>query len=494
MIFQEISESAANQGFTGWSAWTVTILILIIVFFYETGKQIKNKKFIKGYKNFEEDKTLSDKKKKRGGMRRIGEYLGEYYDKKARIWILRFRNGTKFFNAQSPEPMSEYLEVHYIDCNYIIYFSLNIALNKRILKESEWYKRELGYSLNAWLYMGLSFCMNLTVHGVILSSIIFGTFIGILFFEQIRSWAIIAGIFFGWLMCGINYIIHDKTTIGKNLLEPKEELVKEEYYITPLESPVKIINIYKVKGFERIETPTSDNSKKLDKAPLKGRRTLEGMTIEGNKRKLAVPNKQFEIRDLRDEEKDVDFILVEGFDNLFKLILNPHVEVEDFELVAQKKVHKTTEEIRDLTHDYLERNKEFADRIFNLRKENADLQKEYVDLHNQMNTIQETMNREIKKLGQSMLVTQKGFRRTLKAIFEEVYGDYIGKDWENVLDDVLKRIEMEKQSFLTDKLSSLVEVMKQLIEKLGESSGVNLSKFLEQLKLPVIEEGVETGE
>lgn len=498
MYFQEIPESTANQGFTEWTAWTVVVLLLFLFAFYDMGRRFKQKKFIKGYKNFDDFSTISDEKRKKGGKRYIGEFKSQFYNKIKRIWEIRFRKGTKYFNAQSTDPMAEYEEVHFDDEYYIVTKALNIVLSKKPLKESEYYERELGYSLQAWFYKGISFCMNLEAHSFFFSIIIFGTISAALFFNQIGGWSLIAGSIFGVIMSIINHIIHDHTKYGKNLLAPKKELVTEEYFLSPLESPIKKVNIYKVKGFERIESSTIDNAKKLDKAPLKGRKKIEGITEEGNKRKLKIPN-HVERRDLRDDEKDTDYIIVEGWDELVKMILNPHVEIEEYELISQKKVHKTPEEIRDLTHDYLERNQEFTDRIFDLLKKNAELRRYNKSLFNQMNTIQETITKEMKELGDSMIITQKGIRKNLRIYIEEVYGDFIGEDIEEVIERVIRRIRMEEKNTIIEKycatLEQYIEAHQKVIAKLEEQYGVGVTSIFEKLKLPIIkEEGAKTSD
>lgn len=500
--------SSSGGGMTEWSAWGIVVLLMMAILLYEGQRKTREKEFIKGYKNYDDALATTHKKNKKSGLKLFGEYLGEFYNEERRCYEMRFRSGlSHYFNVFSNDPMAEYKEVHFLERNYWVYYSINAQLYKKLLKPKDYYERKIGYTLQAYIYKAVCFCVNTTVSGLLISSILFGSLFAI-WFPDIMGLNFLLGCLFGIGLCIANYTILNHTTAARDLLKLKVEIIKEEYYLTALEAPEKVVNIYKVWGFERFEIKTSDEAKALSTKKLVGKKEIIYHDVKGGKKNIKTninykkPNTNYKktnlnymnltfiIKDLK-EDDNVDYIIVKGYDNLFDMIQNPHVEVESFEFVGQEKMRKTRQEIRDLRHGYLERNKQFAERIFRLQKENARGQREYISVREQLHTVEETMDVEIRKLGIRMLKTQEKSRKTLRDIFEDVAGDIVGKQWDQKLESVLRKIEFEKQMAQTEKLSLLIQAIEQLISKVGQKSNVDMTEVLERLKLVPSEEGVE---
>lgn len=507
--------TSTGGGFTEWSAWGIVVLLMMAILLYEGQRKAREKEFIKGYKNFNDGFALTHRRNRKTGLKIFGEFLGEFYNETARCYEMRFRSGiSKYFNVYSNDPMAEYKEVHFLERNYWIYYSINAQLYKKALKESEYYTRKLGYTLQAYIYKAICFCINLSTSGIVLSLIIFGSLFAVVF-SDIKGLSFMMGCGFGLVLCIINYTILNYTTQAKNLLKLKEEIVKEEFYLSALESPEKEVNVYKVWGEERVEKITSDEAKTLGKKKLTGIEKInyvddvkesepkivvknakakkqQPKKKENKKKKITVDqlkrHKSFEIVKLTEDET-VDYVIVRTYDKLFEMIQNPHVTVEQYELIGKEKMRKTRQEIRDLRHGYLERNKLFAETIFRLQRENSRVQDEYLSVREQLHSVEERKDLEVRKLGIRMLKTQEKTRKTVRNIFEELAGDIVGKEWDQKLEQVLLRVELEKQATQANRMSSLITAIEQLIGMVGQKSNINMSDILERLDLsPKVEE------
>lgn len=490
----ETINDTSGTGFSEWSAWGVVVLLLMGILLYEGQRKAREKEFIKGYMNYDDVLVTTHEKNKKTGLRLFGEYLGEFYNEERKCYEMRFRSGVShYFTVFSNDPMAEYKEVHFLERNYWIYYSINAQIYKKKLKVEDYYERKIGYTLQAYIYKFVCFCVNLSTSGIIISSISFGSLFAI-WFPEIKGLNFLLGCLLGIVFCIVNYSILNYTDSAKNLLKLKIEIVKEEYYLTALEAPEKRVNVYRVWGDKWIEIKTSDESKTLVTKKLEGKRKVDHVEDNGKKRHFKKSNlkgKNFGIviKKLKENEK-VDYVLVKGYDKLYDMILNPHINVEKYELVGLEMIRKTRQEIRDLRHGYLERNKQFAETIFRLQKENARMQKEYVNVREQLHTVEESVDVEVRKLGVRMLKTQEKTRNSIRSIFEELAGDIVGREWDKKLEMVLRKLEMEKQATQTEKLSMLIQAIEQLISMVGQRSNINMSEILEKLKL--VPSGAET--
>jgi len=416
-----------------WSAWGIIVVIIICFLVYDMLRRAKEKIYIKAYtevKTEDGGKTFSE-------LELIGEFKDEWFNPDRRCYEFRFRNNFRYFTVFSNYTMAQYMEVHKIERVYFIYYALNTYVFKKNLQEP--YERELGWSIQAYIYRFLSFLL-----------LICGT---VFYFSMpVFPLAFLIGCLVGFLISVLNYSLQKSSTIAKSLLKKKKETVSEELYMTPLEAEEEVLDVYRIKATITKRVKTSDKVKENQVVPL----------IDNNK---------------------VDYFTVTGYDDLFKLINNPLITITHKEIVGIERRKRTNQEMLNLRRSYLTRNRAFAEDNFRIKEEIERLQKEYRNLEIQLQHVRETKDTEVRKALHQVTKERDKQGNTLMNIYEELLGaEFVSENFEQTHQRVMNRIEQARENTKADKLDMLIQSIGKLFDLIGQKADLNVDQITRLLK------------
>lgn len=442
----------AEIEFTEWSAWSLVIFLLIGFAIYDLVRRAKEKVMVKAYKEITDEKG----NKSISELSVIGEFKEETLNNTKRCYDFRMRRNFDYFNIYSNYTMAQYKSAHKIERNYLIYYSLNCLVYERELKKDEYYERELGWTIQAYIYRAFTFCFNISSSGLIFSMLI----MGIIFTWQLPdiSFAFFIGCGVGITISLINYNLHKSKSIQNNLLKKKKEEITKETYMSPLESQEEILYIYHVKGTEEILIETEDQAKSYKKVKLS----------DG----------------LDKKDKPISHKTITGYEELYKMQINPMIKIDKIKIHGTTTRKRTIQEMLNLKRQYLARNRAFAEDNFRLKEENERLQKEYRSLLEQLLRVEETKDKEIKKFGLQFQKMKSYERGNLASIYKDIYGqDFINSNFDEVHEKVMRTLNEEKMLNKTNQMDTLIKGINLLIIEIGKKGNIDVSNIASLLKL-----------
>jgi len=446
--------------FTEWSAWSLVIFLLIGFAIYDIVRRAKEKRMIKCYKEITDqagNKTISE-------LKLIGEFKEENLNTAKRCFEFRMRHNFDYFNIYSNYTMSQYMSAHKIERNYLIYYSINCLVYERELKKKDYYKRELGWTIQAYIYRAFTFCFNLSSSGLIFSALIMGILFNWQFPDTSFSFFLGCGVGFGISI--INYYLQKSDLIKNNLLKKKTEEITKETFMSPLESEEEILYVYRVKGTEEKLIETDDKAKSYRKEKLS----------DGNDKK----------------GKPIEYKTITGYEELYKMQNNSLINIKKIKIVGTTTRKRTIQEMLNLKRQYLARNRAFAEENFRLRAENERLQKEYRSLFEQLSHIEETKDKDIKKFGMQFQAMKDYLRGNLASIYNGIYGeDYINSNFDAVHERVMRMLNDERQANKTNQMDQLIKAVKLLVIEIGKKANIDVSNIAQLLKIKFGENGGE---
>lgn len=454
MGFQNIIKSRReHEKMSDWSAWGIVVLVIVSFLVYDILRRAKEKVYIKAYTEIKTEdgkKTFSD-------LESLGEFKGDIFNPKKRCYEFKFRRNFEYLSVFSNYTMTQLMEVHKIERVYLIYYSLNAYVFEKKLKEP--YEKELGWSIQAYIYRILCFLFNMTPSGICCSLLICGT----IFYFSIPevSFAFLIGCALGVVISFLNYTLQKSDRIQETLLKKKTQLIETEFYMSPLESEREIIDIYQVKGTIQEKVMTSDN---------------------------VLENKIVPIRD--NDAKD--YKTVTGYDELYELKTNPLVKIDEFKVTDMTSKKRTDQEMLNLRRSYLTRNRAFAEDNFRLKEENERLQSRIRSLEVQLQHVLETKDMEIKDALHRVTKERERLGNTLVDIYREIYGaEFVSENFEQTHARVMNAIEKTKEETKADKIEKLISAMERLFDLIGQKANVDVSELMKLLKIP--EQGEKNG-
>jgi hypothetical protein len=403
---------------------------------YELQRKAREKQIIRVYKDFNDREGYRRKK----GLQTIGEYKEkkEYYDKERGLNVIRFRQKLgDYLTVYSDYPMQKYLDQYYIDDFYWMIYLIDAQLYRKKLEKPE--KRKLGLAIQGkiWqIYNGL-FGFEWGILGpavnVILFSLSFMMGFSALISNRLALIGLFVGIAAGLLFTIFNHFL-DKN-IGAILMKRKVETVKYEYYLTPKESPNKVIYDYEVKGKKLKGEIKSDNMIELE----------QGEFTES----------------------------VEGFEKVYRMINNPKISVEAYKKVGKKHVRKTDKEMQELTRTKFERNKEYAERIMEQQTRIAKMKRRITELTSQLQYVRESQIEEIRELSEELDRIKAKKNNTIAAMVKNLEGDAIGKPIDMLIRETIEDIEKRRDRLLLNELKTVIQVSEKVLKKLGEKGDLS---------------------
>jgi len=455
-----LEETGISQGFSEWSYVALLFLLFISFMIYELGRRASNKKIIKAYTRLTIDpleKDLSYAK-----LKRIGEFKGQSANEERRTYEFQMRHNFKYFTLQSTIPFGQYESYHMIERTYIIQYSFRAQVFKVKLPKDEWYFRDLGWSLQAYFYRFFTFCFNLSSTGIVISPLIMGAIFSSSFPEI--TWAILVGILIGLIISTINWGLQKAGKISKSLLKKKKVHVKEDMYIAPLESEEEIYEIYKVEGTIQKPIETSDKAKKYETMKL----SHESKKIDPKTKKPKIKN----------------YIKVNGFDELLKLIDDPLIKIKKKKVIDIARRKRTSAEMLSLHRSYLTRNRSIVEDIFGLRRENERIQREYRELQVQLRHVEETKDQELKEYAIASIKKMTERRNTLKHLYADIWGEkQISNDFATVHEKVMRRLRNEETNEQFLLLKDLIYAFKELMKEVAKRLNLEPTHLIKMLEL-----------
>lgn len=428
-----------------WTAWGVVVIVIFCFIIYDMFRRAKEKILIKCYTEIKtkgQDKTFS-------GLELVGEFKGVSFNKEKRCYEFRFRRHFEYFSVFCNYTMTQLMEVHNIEVVYFVIYSLNAYIFEKKLKEP--YEKELGWSIQAYIYRCFCYLFNISLSGIPCSFLICGT---IFYYAMLGTqYAFLIGLAVGFLISLFNYFLLKSETIQETLLKRKTIRVETEYYMSPLESGEEILDIYEVRGTIQEKVETSD----------------------------GVSENQVLI--LQDDET-VDYLTVEGYDELYELLNNPLVKLDSYKIKGMKTRKRTDQEMLNIRRSYLTRNRAFAEDLFRVKEENERLQHNYRELEIQKQYILETKDKELKEAMERMVKERARNKNTVKHIMIELMGsEFIGLNFDKTMEKVMRRIEQEKEAEKADKLDTLVKATERMFELIAQKTNVDLNELMKLLKV-----------
>lgn len=430
--------------------WMFVIIILMTVFVYEIARRAKEKIFIKAYKRTVD--LTEEEKKLKSGLKLIGEYKSGYYNEERRCWEFKFKSVlSNIFTVFSNVPMEEFLSIHLIEKNYVIFYSIRAQFYAKKVKP---YEKKIGWSVQAITYKGICFLFNLTPTGISASLIIVGAIFTLSFPEV--PFAILIGLGVGFIISAINFTISKNEKIRESLLKRKKKTVDTEIFLVPLESEEETIDIYKVKGTRQIIITKPDG-------------------VE-----------EYEVVNLSDES---EYLIVNGYNELYDLKNDSMVTITDImptgETISRK---RTKEEMRDLHRSYLARNRFMFEKIFEQNQELERIQREYRKLQGDLQKEKETKDREIRDSMNKIIKEREKQKNTLIDIYTSIHGSqYMGETFEKMHERVMKKIESENLAVRIDKINLIYKTQMEVIKKMSEKTNIDFSEINKLLEIKPIE-------
>ncbi len=415
---------------------------------YDTGRRFKQKKLIKCY--IEENNP--DGTKSFSELRTVGEFKGISYNSVKRCYEFRMRAGTKYFSIFCNHTMEQLMLNHKIERLYFIFYSLQTYTFDKKLEKS--YQKELGWSVQAYIYRAICYIFDLQP-SMVLGLLMFAILFAVAF--PTVSYAMLIGLGVGFALCCVNYKLKKTEKVKRNLLKKKLEWVTTEKYMSPLESEEEILDIYRVTGTEQIIEMKADGAQEVKVNPL---------------------------QDKDKDNKELGFKIVKGYDDLYRLQTNAQVKIASIEPVGTELRKRTNQEMLNLKRSYLSRNRAFAEDNFSLKEENERVQREYRELQVQLQYIQETTDKEIKRFGNKVVKEKEAQRNTLMNIYEEIFGSkFVSDNFEQTHEKVLRRIEEEKQRTKADKLNDLIKAISDLVKLVGQKASLDVEQIAKLLNI-----------
>lgn len=443
-----------------WSAWGVVVLVIMSFLVYDMLRRAKEKLYIKAYTEIttkKGGKTFSE-------LDTIGEFKGDRFNPERRCYEFRFRKNFEYFTVYSNYTMTQLIEVHKIERIYLIFFSLNAYLYKKKIDKP--YQKELGWTLQAYIYRGLSYLFNLTPSGLCFSLLICGS---IFYFAMPQfSFAFLIGCLMGFIISTCNYFLRKSEIIQESLLKKKTRMIDTEFYLSPLESETEILDIYHVKGTIQKKVKTSDNVMETQTTILKDN---AGKGFEGA------------------------YKTVKGYDELYKLLINPLVTLEEYKLAGMESRKRTDQEMLNLKRSYLTRNRAFAEDLFRAKEELERLQKEYRHQQIQMQHTLETKDVELKDALRQITAERERQGITLVNIYKELLGaEFVSENFESTHLRVMNQIEKVKEQTKVNEISNLISLIGRLFELIGQKANVDVTELMQLLKINEVKEnGAKEG-
>ncbi len=444
-----------QEGLSEWGWISIIILILIVVVIYDMIRKAAKKVIVKGYKTIDvKQENDGYETHKFSGLKIIGEFKYETFRADRRCYEFKFKHRNKYFNVLSNYTMGTYKNNHLIE-KIVIYYSLNVHFFEKKLDKRDYYETELGWTKQALIYKYLSFCFYLNSSGILLSMLIVGSLFAVSLPEI--SFAFLIGCGVGIIISTINFLLRKSTHLLDPLLKRKKEMIDHEIYMSPLEADEEILNEYRVKGIRQNEVNKSD-----------GALQIENIKLQDN--------------------PDVDYLTVVGYDALFRLESDSQVKIKYKEIIGQQLRKRTNQEMLNLRRSYLARNKVFVEDNFRLKEENETLQQLMRELHGQIQHLDETRILELQDFGLKMSKQKEWQKTTIKKVFEKIYGQaFISERWEDALREIYRMLDGERQETKANTMSILIQSVKKLITLIGEKADLNVDQITTLLKKIQIE-------
>ncbi len=451
-------QKSVSTGVSGWG-WSMIVFLLLIGFLIAQLLQIGlRKKIVKAYKINEVNAENQNVVKSFTKLQTIGELKFEKKNDEKRCYEFHFSLLLKNFVVYSNQPWGTYQENHCIDRIAILYFIRGAIFEKK-LQPKDYYTIELDWSIQSRIYRYISFCFNLSPSGMVISSLICGT----VFWFFLGSIAFFIGCGVGLGISAINWLLRTQTKIVEPLMKKQKRLIETEKYMAPLESEEELYEVYKVSGTREVIRAKADGAEE---------KVIE--TLQDN--------------------NDVDYLTVDGYDELYQLEQDPRVKIKKRNIIGIKRRQRTSQEMMNLHRSYLARNRALVEDNFTLKEQNVKLEQLLRDLHVKLQVAEEDHIREYNEYGMFMLKEKEWQKNTIKRVFAEIQGaEFISENWEDALSRVMRMVENERQETKANTMNILIKSVKDLINVIGQKAELDVTQIKSLLNKIRLEDGEDLG-
>lgn len=455
----------------------VAIVFAFILFMIESGRAIKNKKYVKAYNGT--GKSLEGFKQSKSSLETLGEWKSEHFNKERKCWEMRFRNSiSNYFMVYSNFSIFEFLGTHLIDNVYLIFYLLRAQFYEKKVKP---YKKELGWSVQAIAYRAICFLFNLSGTGLPGSVIICGCIFGLSF--PSAPYAALIGMGVGPVISAINWKVSKLPEVQKSLLTKKMQFVDTEIYLVPLESEYEVAQIFKVRGnkFEMVKTIDEVKEPRIKQLKTRNKKFKAIQTTDMSEEPRT--RKFVELRD-KDSGLEDGHLTVKGFDELYNLETDKTVTLLEVVATQQYEIRKRTdEEFKNYHRSYLARNSYFAKQVFDLNEENEKLQKENESLQMQLQSQQENEFRKINGALEVVTKEKERLENVLPAIYKEIMGGkFVGENLKSIHLKVMRILRKEELLVGVNEINLLYKTQIEILNKLKEKTSVDFDDIIKKLE------------